>query len=259
MLEAEVAFAGNGSTRLALSPRTRWPRQGQAQRSAVMPWNCSGAFGARTTWMPPGRRSSKPWPSLTRPGWPYGGYGPCTSSARSTCSTTPAPAASPRPVASPTSWARPAPARSSTCSSRRRAMFRFELDEAERHAQSALAISTRLGLSQLRAVVLVFLAEVHAMRRDRARMERYIALASAAAPGDPEIEGSALAGARGMLALLDDDTGRRPRRPRPGNRRARYASAARPGALPRPVAAAARRAGRRQRRRRPSATPGTSA
>jgi DNA-binding CsgD family transcriptional regulator len=43
------------------------------------------------------------------------------------------------------------------------------------------------------------------MRRDPAGMERYIALASAAAPGDPEIEGSALAGARGMLALLDDD------------------------------------------------------
>ena len=86
------------------------------------------------------------------------------------------------------------------------AVFRFELDEAERHAQSALATSTRLSLSQLRAIVLVFLAEVHAMRRDQAGMERYIALASAAAPGDPEIEGSALAGARGMLALLGDDT-----------------------------------------------------
>ena len=85
------------------------------------------------------------------------------------------------------------------------AMFRFDLDEAERHAHSALAASTRLGLSQLRAIALVFLAEVRAMRRDPAEMERYIALASAAAPGDPEIEGSALAGARGMLALLDDD------------------------------------------------------
>jgi DNA-binding CsgD family transcriptional regulator len=85
------------------------------------------------------------------------------------------------------------------------AMFRFDPDEAERHAHSALAASTRLGLSQLRAIALVFLAEVHAMRRDLAGMERYIAQASAAAPGDPEIEGSALAGARGMLALLDDD------------------------------------------------------
>ena len=86
------------------------------------------------------------------------------------------------------------------------AVFRFELGEAERHAQSALAISTRLGLSQLRAVVLVFLAEVHALRQDEAGMERYITLARAAAPGDPEIEGSALAGAWGMLAVLDDDT-----------------------------------------------------
>jgi hypothetical protein len=31
-------------------------------------------------------------------------------------------------------------------------------------------------------------------------------LAHAAEPGDPEVEGSALAGAHGMLALLDDDT-----------------------------------------------------
>ena len=85
------------------------------------------------------------------------------------------------------------------------AMFRFDLDEAERHAHSALAASTRLGMSQLRAIALVFLAEVHAMRRDLAGMEHYIALACAAAPGDPEIEGSALAGARGILALLDDD------------------------------------------------------
>ncbi len=37
-------------------------------------------------------------------------------------------------------------------------------------------------------------------------MDRFLALAKAAEPGDPEIEGSALAGARGMLALLDDDT-----------------------------------------------------
>ncbi len=36
-------------------------------------------------------------------------------------------------------------------------------------------------------------------------MDRFLALAQAAEPGDPEIEGSALAGAHGMLALLDDD------------------------------------------------------
>jgi DNA-binding CsgD family transcriptional regulator len=88
------------------------------------------------------------------------------------------------------------------------AVFRFELDEAEQHARSALATSTWLGLAMTSAIVLVFLAEVYAMRRDPAEMERYVALACAAAPGDAEIEGSALAGARGMLALLDDDRAR---------------------------------------------------
>jgi DNA-binding CsgD family transcriptional regulator len=39
-------------------------------------------------------------------------------------------------------------------------------------------------------------------------MERYIALACAAAPGDPEIEGSALAGAQAILALLNGDMAR---------------------------------------------------
>jgi DNA-binding CsgD family transcriptional regulator/tetratricopeptide (TPR) repeat protein len=85
------------------------------------------------------------------------------------------------------------------------ATFRFELDEAEHYARSALDTSTRLGLGMTSAIVLVFLAEVYALRREPAEMERFIALATAAAPGDPEIEGSALAGARGMLALLDDD------------------------------------------------------
>jgi DNA-binding CsgD family transcriptional regulator/tetratricopeptide (TPR) repeat protein len=85
------------------------------------------------------------------------------------------------------------------------AMFRYELGEAEHHAQSALAISTRLGLSKTHAIGLLFLGEVQALRRDRVGMDRFLALAHAAEPGDPEIEGSALAGARGMMALLDDD------------------------------------------------------
>ena len=85
------------------------------------------------------------------------------------------------------------------------AMFRFELDEAEHHAQSALDTSTRLGLAKTRAIALLFLGEVEALGRDRAGMDRFLALAHAAEPGDPEIEGSALAGAHGMLALLDDD------------------------------------------------------
>jgi DNA-binding CsgD family transcriptional regulator len=85
------------------------------------------------------------------------------------------------------------------------AMFRYELGEAEHRAKSAVAISSRLGLAKTYAIGLLFLAEVQALRRDRAGMDRYLALAHAAEPGDPEIEGSALAGARGMLALLDDN------------------------------------------------------
>ena len=85
------------------------------------------------------------------------------------------------------------------------AMFRYRLGEAEQHAQSALAISARLGLAKTHAIGLLFLAEIQALRRDRAGMDRFLALAHAAEPGDPEIEGSALAGAHGMLALLDDD------------------------------------------------------
>src|SRR6266571_1603267 len=85
------------------------------------------------------------------------------------------------------------------------AMFRFELGEAEHHAQSALATSTRLGLAKTHAIGLLFLAEIQALRRDHAGMDRFLALARAAEPGDPEIEGSALAGAHGMLALLNDD------------------------------------------------------
>ena len=85
------------------------------------------------------------------------------------------------------------------------AMFRYELGEAEHHAQSAVTVSTRLGLAKTHAIGLLFLAEVQALRRDRVGMGRFLALAQAAEPGDPEIEGSALAGAHGMLALLDDD------------------------------------------------------
>jgi DNA-binding CsgD family transcriptional regulator len=85
------------------------------------------------------------------------------------------------------------------------AMFRYELGEAEHHAQSALATTTRLRLAKTHAIGLLFLGEVQALRRDRVGMDRFLALAHAAEPGDPEIEGSALAGARGMLALLNDD------------------------------------------------------
>ena len=76
-------------------------------------------------------------------------------------------------------------------------------------------------------------------------MERYLTLASAAEPGDPEIEGSALAGARGMLALLDDDTaGALTASAGASPSSTRFPSKAR--RLTGHVAAAAGRAGRRQ-------------
>ncbi len=84
-------------------------------------------------------------------------------------------------------------------------VFRFELDHAAEHARAALAISERLGLAQFRAIALVFLGEIYALRREPEEMERFLALAAAAAPGDPEIEGSAWGGGRAMLAVLDDD------------------------------------------------------
>ncbi len=84
--------------------------------------------------------------------------------------------------------------------------FRFALDEAADHARSALAISERLGMGQIRAVALVFLGEIFGLRQDPAEMERFFARAVAAAPGDPEIEGSAWGGGRAMVALLGGDT-----------------------------------------------------
>jgi DNA-binding CsgD family transcriptional regulator len=87
-------------------------------------------------------------------------------------------------------------------------ILRFALDEAAQHARSALAISQRLGLAKVQAIVLLFLGEIHALRREHSDMERFLALADSAAPGDPEIEGSAWAGGRGMLGLLDDDWAR---------------------------------------------------
>ena len=87
-------------------------------------------------------------------------------------------------------------------------MLRFALDEAAEHARSALAISQRLGLAKVQAIVLLFLGEIHALRRENSEMERFLALADSAAPGDPEIEGSARAGARGMLGLLEGDWAR---------------------------------------------------
>jgi DNA-binding CsgD family transcriptional regulator len=85
-------------------------------------------------------------------------------------------------------------------------VFRFALDEAAGHARSALAISERLGMGQIRAVALVFLGEIYGLRHEQAEMERLFALAASVAPGDPEIEGSAWGGGRAMMALLGGDT-----------------------------------------------------
>jgi DNA-binding CsgD family transcriptional regulator/tetratricopeptide (TPR) repeat protein len=82
---------------------------------------------------------------------------------------------------------------------------RFELDNALRHAEAALRLSERLGLRRLRLTALWFLAENHALRRDRGETARLLALAETAAPGDPEIEGMAWAAARTMVALLDNN------------------------------------------------------
>jgi len=83
--------------------------------------------------------------------------------------------------------------------------MRFELDNGLRRAEAALRVSERLGLNRLRVTALWFLAENHALRRDRGETARLLALAQAAAPGDPEIEGMAWAGAWAMAALLDNN------------------------------------------------------
>ena len=63
------------------------------------------------------------------------------------------------------------------------AMFRYELGEAEHHAQSAVTVSTRLGLAKTHAIGLLFLAEVQALRRDRVGMGRFGISKPAPVPG----------------------------------------------------------------------------
>jgi DNA-binding CsgD family transcriptional regulator len=83
--------------------------------------------------------------------------------------------------------------------------LRFELDEGARYARDTLALSERLGLDRDRVMALWFLAENHALRRERGESERLLALTQAAAPGDAEVDGMVWAGARAMTALLDGD------------------------------------------------------
>ena len=79
---------------------------------------------------------------------------------------------------------------------------RFRLAEADGHARAALAVSERLGLAQVRAKALYFLAENRALRGDREEMEHYLTLTAQAAPGDRELEAFAWGGARAMRALM---------------------------------------------------------
>jgi len=94
-------------------------------------------------------------------------------------------------------------------------MLRFALDEAAQHARSALAHQSTARPGQgpgNRASV--SWGEIHALLR-REKISDMETISSALRrlglrPGDPEIEGSAWAGGRGMLGLLDDDWGWRP-------------------------------------------------
>jgi DNA-binding CsgD family transcriptional regulator/tetratricopeptide (TPR) repeat protein len=78
---------------------------------------------------------------------------------------------------------------------------RFELDMAAGHARSALALSERLALGEVRAKALAMLAENTAWRGEREEMERHIGLMVAAAPDDAMLAGFTW-GARGMRELL---------------------------------------------------------
>jgi DNA-binding CsgD family transcriptional regulator/tetratricopeptide (TPR) repeat protein len=82
---------------------------------------------------------------------------------------------------------------------------RFDPGDAERHARAAMAVSERLGLQLVTAKALCGLGETCAQRLERAEMERYLALAAAADPGDPFIAAFAWGQCRGMLALFEDD------------------------------------------------------
>ena len=82
---------------------------------------------------------------------------------------------------------------------------RFDLQAANRHATDCLEISERLGIPQVRAKALCFLAENAGMRREREEAEHFIALALAAADGDRSIEAFCWGTSRGMQAVLEDD------------------------------------------------------
>lgn len=82
---------------------------------------------------------------------------------------------------------------------------RWDLDACDDHAESAIAIAERLGLSLVRAKALAMLTGSASMRADLAATEKYAALTMAAGPGDQMLEGFCW-GARGTALLLAGDT-----------------------------------------------------
>jgi DNA-binding CsgD family transcriptional regulator len=82
---------------------------------------------------------------------------------------------------------------------------RFEPDQAAAHASSCLAISERLGLHEVRAKALYFMAESSALRADRELTERYVLLTLEAAPEDAVLAAFCWGGGRAMAALLRAD------------------------------------------------------
>ena len=83
---------------------------------------------------------------------------------------------------------------------------RFELASANRHAQSALALSEQLGAEQVRPRALVMLTENAAWRGDRDEMERFAGRTTEASH-DPVIA-AFVWGSRGMFELLHGDRDR---------------------------------------------------
>jgi DNA-binding CsgD family transcriptional regulator len=84
---------------------------------------------------------------------------------------------------------------------------RWELDQCDAHARSAVATAERLGLDLVRAKALALLAGSASMRADIKETERLLALAAAAAPQDPALEGFSW-GSRALAMLLHgDETG----------------------------------------------------
>ena len=83
--------------------------------------------------------------------------------------------------------------------------FRLEFGESTRHAKLALDAGERLGMADLQAKALLFLAEAHAMRQELAAMEACLRQASALAPADRLVMAFGWGGCRAMSALFRGD------------------------------------------------------